>query len=144
VIGEHVLRHAGGRLIDTPDLPPLSTRGAVWRYVATLWPDRYERDGWGALVWDPAERGYFLPPALAVGDVIEFGIAVLASNGRKLAEHRWWGWLDHSTDRALIVHGPYEHPTPAHVAARPTIDEVRLTQLDPPHDAAVAAGGHRT
>ena len=24
-------------------------------------------------------------------------------------EQRWFGWLDYSTDLALVVHGPYEH-----------------------------------
>jgi hypothetical protein len=134
MIGEHVLRHAGGCLIDTPDQPamPRQRDTWLWRYVAIVWPDTYQPDGWSALLWRTGERGWYLPATLAVGDVLEFGVAVVAHDLHKVAEHRWWGWLDHSTDRALIVHGPYTHPDDAHRDARRIIDDVRLAQLAGP------------
>jgi hypothetical protein len=50
---------------------------------------------------------------------------------------RWFGWLDNTTSRALIVHGPYHHPSDAAAAARPLIDEIRLDQLAPPDTQSV-------
>ena len=141
MIGEHVLRHAGGCLIDTPDQPPLPRPYGtwLWRYVATVWPDVYQDDGWDALVWSPGERGWRLPTTLAVGDVIEFGVAVIDTVGVRWGERRWWGWLDHATDRALIIHGPYPHPADAHRDARTVVDDVRLAQLTGPHVAELDA-----
>lgn len=49
--GEWVLRHAGGCLIDIPDLPIPATRIA-WRWIATLWPDALCDDGFAALDWE--------------------------------------------------------------------------------------------
>ena len=75
----------------------------------------------GSLVWTPGERGWQLPLTLAIGDVLEFGITSHDPSGRPIEAHtrRWYGWLDHATDFALIVHGPYPHPRPAAAAARP-------------------------
>lgn len=133
MIGEHVLRHAGGNLIDTPDQPLLHRPAGtdIWRYVATLWPDLYQPDGWAAQFWLPGERGWHLPRTLAVGDVVEFGLVVHAER-RTVAEDRWWGWVDHTTERALLVHGRYEHPAHAHREAQRLVDEVRLAQLAAP------------
>ena len=60
---EWVFRHAGGCLIDTPDfdLPEACCSGAPWRWIATLWPDKYRPDGWAVLEWAPAERGWWMP-----------------------------------------------------------------------------------
>jgi hypothetical protein len=140
--GEWVFRHAGGCLLDTPDLPvPLV--GLGWRWVATVWPDPLTADGWDSFVWAPGERGWQLPLTLAIGDVVEFGITSHDPWGRPLEAHthRWYGWLDHATDLALIIRGPYPHPRPAVDDARPVIDELRLDQLDPPVEAIIDAIG---
>jgi hypothetical protein len=132
--GEWVFRHAGGCIIDTPDLttsePCFET---PYRWVATLWPDPRRPDGWGALEWQAGERGWVIPASLAVGDVIEFGLT-WADHPRGIdgPTVRWFGWLDNTTSRALIIHGPYPHPSDAAAAARPLIDEIRLDQLAPP------------
>jgi hypothetical protein len=127
---EHVFRHAGGELIDRPDLPlPRGGHPSVW--VATLWLDPLCRDGWRPLVWAPGERGWQLPATLVVGDVVEFGVVALDPNGQPIAgtDSRWFGWLSHATDQALIVVGPYCLPGPAAADAQPVIDEVRCDQL---------------
>jgi hypothetical protein len=136
IAGEWVFRHAGGCLIDTPDLNPTPPAGG-FRWVATVWPDPIFDDGWGAHEWEPGERGWRLPSTLAVGDVIEFGITVHDHRHRPIPERtrRWYGWLHHATDLAIIVTGPYPHPAPAVDAALPAVDEIRLDQLDPPLDA---------
>ena len=41
-------------------------------------------------------------------------------------------WPGRSDVRALVVVGPYDHPFHAANAARPVVDEVRLSQLDAP------------
>ena len=128
-----VFRHAGGAVIDTPDLPAPANLGRsdLYRWTATLWPDPLRVDGWAALEWAPAPRGWWAPPTLAVGDVIEFGITWTAPRRRRRT-HRWFGWLERVTPGALIVVGPYPHPEDAFVDARPVIDEVRLDQLASP------------
>ncbi len=130
-LGERVFRHAGGCLIEGPDLPtpPPHTARDVVRWAATLWPDPARPDGWAALEWQPAPRGWWLPGPLAIGDIIEFGTTWPA---RRPPVHRWYGWLDHATPYALIVVGPYPHPGDAHDDARPVIDALRLDQLPPP------------
>jgi hypothetical protein len=134
--GEWVFRHAGGCLIDTPDLP-VHRSGVMWRWVATLWADPYVASGWARLLWAPGERGWQLPLTLAIGDVLEFGVTVPDDHGRPMPSRTWswFGWLDHATDYALIVHGPHDHPASAADAARPVVDELRLRQLDPPVEA---------
>ena len=138
---EWVCRHAGGCLIDTPDLP-VPRGGSVWRWVATLWADRYTPSGWSRLLWIPGERGWQLPVTLAIGDVLEFGLTPRDRHGKPIPRRttRWFGWLDHATDYALVVHGPYDHPNTAAVAARPIVDELRLSQLAPSIDALVELG----
>jgi hypothetical protein len=133
VIAEWVFRHAGGCIIDQPDLPT-PTAGFAWRWIATFWPDPLTRTGWGAVTWDPAVRGFVVPGNLAVGDVIEFGIAANdpAGNAVPGVTRHWYGWLDHISDRALIVHGPFDSPAAAHQAARPAIDLVRMNELTGP------------
>jgi hypothetical protein len=139
--GEWVFRHAGGCIIDTPDLVAnvVSTE-SPYRWVATLWPDPQAGDGWGVLEWRRAERGWVMPATLAVGDVIEFGIT-WADHTRGIdgPTVRWFGWLDNTTSRALIIHGPYPHPAEAASAARPLVDEIRLDQLAPPTHSDVDA-----
>jgi hypothetical protein len=137
-VAEWVFRHAGGCLIDLPDLP--ATRaGFGWRWVATLWPDPLAADGWANLQWAAGERGWKLPVTLAIGDVLEFGVTSHDPSGRPIngCTFRWYGWLDHATDYAIIVRGPYRHPRPAANAARPAVDELRLNQLDPPIEAII-------
>lgn len=131
---EWVFRHAGGCLIDTPDLTvPNTPPGPPWRWIATLWPDPYRADGWAVLEWTPAERGWWMPVTLAIGDVIEFGITWADPQaGRDGPTARWYGWVDHATDRALVVHGPFPYPSDAVDAARAVVDELRLDQLDAP------------
>jgi hypothetical protein len=133
-VGEWVFRHAGGCIIDTPDLtttePCFETR---YRWVATMWPDTRRPDGWGVLEWQVGERGWVIPASLAVGDVIEFGITWAdCARGIDGPTVRWFGWLDNITSRAVIIHGPYPHPADAADAARPLVDEIRLDQLAPP------------
>ena len=51
---EFVFRHAGGCLIDTPDLEPARPGDTEhWAWVATVWQDRHRPDGWNALVPRP-------------------------------------------------------------------------------------------
>jgi hypothetical protein len=135
---EWVCRHAGGCLIDTPDLPALPD-GPAWRWTATLWVDPYTACGWSRLVWMPGERGWQLPATLAIGDVLEFGAWRLDRHGRATSAKPacWFGWLDYATDYALIIHGPFHHPAAAAVAARPVVDELRLRQLSPPSEPLV-------
>ena len=139
---EWVCRYAGGCLIETPDLPPVPG-GPVWRWAATLWLDPYAASGWSRLLWTPGERGWRFPGTLAIGDVLEFGVATLDRYGRPISAHPscWFGWLDHATDYALIIHGPYDHPAAAADAARPVVDELRLSQLPPPAAVLVELTG---
>jgi hypothetical protein len=140
--GEWVFRHAGGCLIEVPDLP-IPRAGFACRWIATLWPDALAVDGWSFLQWASGERGWRLPVTLAIGDVVEFGITSHDPHGRPIASSTslWYGWLEHATHYALIVRGPYRHPCHAAAAARPTVDELRLDQLDPPQDAILDAPG---
>jgi hypothetical protein len=135
-MAEYVFRHAGGCLIEGPTLsPPSQSVGSTpgYRWVATVWPDPCQPDGWDHLSWDGGERGWLLPYTLAVGDIIEWGIT-WADHQRGIdgPTVRWYGWLEHATDRALIVHGPYEHPSNAMRDANRVVDELRLDQLDAP------------
>ena len=137
-VGEWVFRHAGGCLIDWPDLPVPANRIA-WRWVATLWPDALCHDGFAALDWEEGARGWQIPMTLSVGDVIEFGITTHDPTGAPIeaSTHRWYGWLDHATELGLIISGPYSHPSDAAADARALVDELRLDQLDPPIEALV-------
>lgn len=137
---EFVFRHAGGCLIEIPDLDTSAGTRRCW--VATLWHDPTER-AITRLLWRPGERGWQLPVTLAVGDVIEFGAASTDAGGETLSTH-WYGWLDHATDRALIVRGPYLHSSAAIDAARLLVDEIRLAQLaEPTNHAPAVTGGSR-
>ena len=140
VRSDFVFRHAGGCLFETPDLctPP----GARRCWVATLWHDP-SVGSIARLMWQPGERGWQLPVTLAVGDVIEFGAVIEGNDGQRLsASACWYGWLDHATDRALILHGPFQHAAAALDDARPLVDEIRLAQLTAlSTDATAATGG---
>lgn len=132
---EWVLRHAGGCLLDTPDIPinEPAPPGVPWRWIATVWPDRYQPDGWNALEWHQGERGWQLPDTLAVGDIIEVGLSWLHPHRPDLDRtYRWYGWLAYATPLALVVNGPYPHPAHAVRAAQHVVDEVRLAQLVEP------------
>ena len=66
-MNEYVFRHAGGCVIDFPDItvehpPPWQP----YRWIATVWPDQYRHDGWGVFEWRQGERGWVLPATLAV------------------------------------------------------------------------------
>ncbi len=124
VVGEWVFRFAGGCLIDTPDLP-----AGGYRWASTLWLATPGQ--WSRLMWVQGERGWMLPNTLMSGDVVEFGVTPLDKHRRPVARDTtlWYGWLQHATDRAIVVHGPYPTPGDALTAARPLIDEVRLAQL---------------
>jgi hypothetical protein len=117
MIGEHVLRHAGGCLIDTPDQPALPRQRDtwLWRYVAIVWPDTYQPDGWSALLWRTGERGWYLPATLAVGDVLEFGVAVVATSIRSRSTGGGAGSIIHRPSDHPP--GPYTHPDGAHCGA---------------------------
>ncbi len=127
---EYVFRHAGGCVIDFPDItvdnPPA---WQPWRWIATVWPDQYRPDGWAAFEWAQGERGWILPDTLAVGDVIEFGLAWFDASGQCVCVHRWFGWMPYATHYALVVTGPFEDPRLAFAEARSAIDEIRLEQL---------------
>lgn len=140
---EFVFRHAGGCLIDTPDLEPARPGDTEhWTWNATIWQDRHRPDGWNALEWAPAERGWVLPATTSIGDVVEFGAGAVDPYGNTRFD-RWWGWIRRVSYRALIVIGPFEHPLFAEHDARATVDELRLSQLDAPDivDAVTAALG---
>lgn len=139
-----VFRHAGGALIDTPDLPPPPPRGhGLYRWTATLWHDSTHPDRWAALEWVAAPRGWWLPNTLAIGDIVEFGVTWTGALGRRHT-HRWFGWLERATPLAVIVTGPYPCPEDAEAAARPRVDELRLAQLAPPgDDRLTTVMGHR-
>ena len=79
-----------------------------------------------------ADRGWELPRHLAVGDVLEFGLAAVnAADGTTVEgfELRWYGWLAYSTDLALVVEGPYPHAPAAADGAAATVASLRLAQL---------------
>lgn len=136
---EWVFRHAGGCLIETPDLevPHPTPDGAPWPWVATVWTDRSATDGWGVLEWERTNRGWWLPATIAIGDIIEFGTVWPDSSDPPLAS-RWYGWLQRCTLHALVVIGAFEHPAGAADSARPAIDELRLAQLGELDDAETA------
>ena len=127
---EWVFRHAGGCLIEAPDLaePLPRPQGEPWSWIATVWADLTASDGWGAHEWERAQRGWWLPSTIAIGDVVEFGIT-WPVGAQTEATVRWYGWLQRCTVHALVLVGPYSHPSHAVAAAKPTIDELRLDQL---------------
>lgn len=127
---EWVFRHAGGCLIETPDLPWPTPRpaGMAWPWTASVWSDPDEIDGWGALEWERNRRGWWLPSTIAIGDVIEFGITWPDSNDNDPTV-RWYGWLQRCTVHALVLVGPFDHPSHAAASAVPVIDALRLSQL---------------
>ena len=98
---EWVFRHAGGCLIEAPDLaePLTPPSGEPWPWIATVWADPTAGDGWGAHEWERAQRGWWLPSTIAIGDVVEFGITWPAGAETE-ATVRWYGWLQRCT-----VHG---------------------------------------
>lgn len=132
-----VFRHAGGCLIEVPplQLPPPGPRCYLSAWAATWWQDAASLTGWSTWRWERAERGWALPRHLAVGDVIEFGLATISNvDGTVVAgcDLRWYGWLRCCTDRALIVDGGYDNPAWAADAAAGTLAELRLAELPGP------------
>lgn len=129
-----VFRHAGACLIEVPplQLPPLLERCYLTSWVATWWRDAASPTGWSLWRWDRAERGWELPRHLAIGDVLEFGLAMVSNaDGTVVAgcDLRWYGWLRYSTDMALVVDGAYADAASAAAAATVPLAELRLTQL---------------
>ncbi|MCU1364871.1 MAG: hypothetical protein JWL72_4481 [Ilumatobacteraceae bacterium] len=126
---EWVFRHAGGCLIETPDLPvPHGPQRRAW--IATHW--REPGTGhWKSFAWTPGERGWQLPQTLAVGDVLEFGADTLDPYGLPIpgSMTRWYGWLHYATNRGIVVYGPFTKAVAAEDAARPLVDELRLAQI---------------
>jgi hypothetical protein len=140
---EFVFRHAGGCLIESPDLEPRQPDDVErWAWVVTLWRDSRSADGWSALEWRPGERGWTVPATTSIGDVVEFGVGAINAAGETRFD-RWWGWIRRVGYRALVVVGPFEHPVCAEFDARSTVDELRLSQLDAPDiiDAVAATLG---
>ena len=132
-----VFRHAGGCLIEVPplQLPPPSPRCYLTSWVATWWRDAASLSGWSSWCWEQAERGWNLPRHLALGDVLEFGLAMVTNvDGTVVAgcDLRWYGWLRYSTELALVVDGPYADPASAADVATEPLAELRLTQLPGP------------
>jgi len=141
--GEFVFRHAGGCLLETPDLEPRRFDDVEnWRWVVTVWADPRAVDGWGVLEWRPGERGWTIPATTAIGDVVEFGAGAIDAVGASRFD-RWWGWIKRVSHSAIVVVGPFDHPSHAEHAARSTVDELRLGQLDAPDiiDAVAATLG---
>ncbi|MAT06826.1 MAG: hypothetical protein CL424_17470 [Acidimicrobiaceae bacterium] len=137
---EFVFRHAGGYLLETPDLEPRQASDVEnWAWVVTLWRDAHSTDGWGALEWQTGERGWLIPATTSIGDIVEFGVGAVDRAGTTRFD-RWWGWVRRVSHCALVVVGPFEHPMYAEHDAQGTVDEVRLSQLDAPDivDAAAA------
>ena len=131
-VTEFVFRHAGGCLLETPDLEPARPADVdSWTWVATLWRNRHSTDGWAALEWHPGERGWIIPATTSVGDVVEFGAGAVDAQGRSRFD-RWWGWIRRVSHRAIVMVGPFEHPLLAHEDACAIVDELRLSQLDAP------------
>jgi hypothetical protein len=133
-VGDWVFRHAAGCVIEFPPLrlssPPPGSGVRAW--VATLWRDPTVGFGWVHQEWTRADRGWQLPGHLAVGDVIEFGLAAVTDHdGRVLAgfERRWYGWLRYCNDLAIVVEGPHPDPPTTEAAAAATVAELRLSQL---------------
>ena len=60
---EWVFRHAGNCLIEVPplELPTPPDRSSLVAWVATLWPDATSNNGWSALAWSKADRGWGSP-----------------------------------------------------------------------------------
>lgn len=131
-VTDFVFRHAGGCLLETPDLEPARPADVEsWIWVATVWRDRCTADGWAALEWRPGERGWIIPVTTSVGDIVEFGAGAVDMKGRRRCD-RWWGWIRRVSHCAVVVVGPFEHPLLAHEDASAIVDELRLSELDPP------------
>jgi len=131
-VTDFVFRHAGGCLLETPDLHlPCPADVESWSWVATLWRDRHSSDGWAALEWRPGERGWIIPATTALGDIVEFGTGAADAEGCPRFD-RWWGWIPRISHCAIVVAGPFEHPLLAHHDACALVDELRLSQLDEP------------
>jgi hypothetical protein len=136
---EYVFRHAGCCLLEAPELdPPRPADVENWAWVATIWSDRRHEGGWGVLEWAPGERGWTIPDTTALGDVVEFGVGALDASGATRFD-RWWGWINRVTRRAVVIVGPFDHPSKAEDAARATVDDLRLDQLDEPDIVDTAA-----
>src|SRR5688500_16508116 len=90
---EFVFRHAGGCLLETPDLEPTHPAAIEnWQWVGTLWRDRRRADGWAVLEWQPGERGWLIPATTSLGDIVEFGTGAIDARGHTRFD-RWWGWM---------------------------------------------------
>jgi len=134
VAADWVFRHAGGCLIEVPplQLPPLLDRCYSTSWVATWWRDASSPTGWRWWRRDQAERGWELPRHLAIGDVLEFGLAMVSTaDGTVVAgcDLGWYGWLRYSTDLALVGDGPYPDPASTGDPSTVPLAELRLTQL---------------
>jgi hypothetical protein len=132
-----VFRYAGGCLIEFPplELPELPTEWHLVAWVATVFRDPTSRSGWTTQLWENgAQRGWCIPGHLAVGDVLEFGLAARDRDGRTPPgwERRWFGWLRNATVIAIVVDGPYPDVLAADWAATSTVAEVRFSQLAAP------------
>jgi hypothetical protein len=141
-----VFRHAGGCLIEFPplELPAPPDRCELFAWAATVWRDVTSRTGWWTQPWAKGERGWVLPAHLAVGDVLEFGLAaVSAETGSVVAgwELRWYGWLRYCNDIAIVVDGPHPDVPAAASTASAVIAELCLSQLDGPQPDPVWVAG---
>jgi hypothetical protein len=112
--------HGGTTVIDLPMVPQPGAH--VW--AATLWLDPRDDQGWGRRIWQPGpEQRGFVPAAMELGDVIEFGADVLniGRNGasqRKPQVVRWYGYVHAVAPEGLLLRGPYPDPGRAHAAAQ--------------------------
>ena len=92
--------------------------------------------GWSSWCWAQAERGWNLPRHLAVGDVLEFGLAMVDQRRRHgrspAASCAGTGGCATATELAFVVDGPYADPASAADVAHATLAELRLSQLPAP------------
>jgi len=113
--------HAGSTVIDLP----LSPRRGDHVWVATAWPDPREEQGWARRLWQPGpqNRG-FIPAALELGDVVEFGAEAAAASRSRAGPRpphepsRWYGYVHAIAPEGLLLRGPYPDPGRAHAAAQ--------------------------
>ena len=125
-------------LLDCP-LTPVDG-AALW--VATVWPDPAQSGGWGRVrvAAGPPGRGWVLPAVTHLGDVVEFG----ADHDRTPV--RWYGFVQHLSDTALILVGPYREPGEAaadglgSLARWQTAERRRAAQQPPAAGVTVAVG----
>ena len=141
---EWVFRHAGNCLIEVPplELPTAARPVDAGAWVATLWPDATSHNGWSALAWSKADRGWEIPRHLAVGDVLEFGLAAVnAADGTTVAgcELRWYGWLAYSTDSPWSSRVPTRTPRRPLTAAAATVASA-AARAAPRLPASIPAG----